>query len=82
MRQFELRVRVASERILLEFNIQHSTFTILYSPFRHQRPPLTFLPYRGNTISAQMGLWSDKGFLSSIIPPSVTLAPAEVLYKM
>ena len=33
MRQFELRVRVASERILLEFNIQHSTFNIHYSLF-------------------------------------------------
>jgi hypothetical protein len=28
MRQFELRVRVASERILLEFNIHYSLFTI------------------------------------------------------
>ena len=38
--------------------------------------------YRGNTISAQTGLWSDKGFLSSIMPPSVTLEFADVLEKI
>lgn len=42
----------------------------------------TFFIFRGNTISAQMGLWSDKGFLSSIMAPSVALAPEAVLYRM